>query len=90
MQSRKGSSSSGSTDQYIAESDDNEKKNNFDKSQLNISTANISKQFNSSDDYPLNSHLKKLYLEQERRKRSQERRRKFVNKWGLCCCCILS
>ena len=83
MESRKGSSSSGASDQYIADTTEN-------ISQLNISTATISKQFNSSDDYPLNSHLQRLYEEQEKRKRSQERRRRFVNKWGICCCCILS
>lgn len=60
------------------------------ESELNISTHRIAKQLNDTQDISLNNHLRRLYKEQQKRKRSQERRKRFTEKWGILFCCCLS
>jgi hypothetical protein len=37
----------------------------------------------------LNRQLKKIYQEQRHRKKAQERRRKFLDKWGYVFACLI-
>ena len=37
----------------------------------------------------LNKQLRKIYLDQERRRKVQDKRRKFIEKWGCICSCCL-
>ena len=38
----------------------------------------------------INKQLQRIYLDQERRRRAQDRRRRFLQRWGyICSCCIL-
>ena len=54
----------------------------------NISYHRIEKDIHE-DNY-LNDQLQKLYLEQEKRKLEQQKRKKWIKKWGTCCFCFLS
>lgn len=54
----------------------------------NISYFRIEKEI-GAENY-LNDQLEKLYIEQQKRKLSQEKRRKWIQKWGTCCCCFLA
>ena len=44
---------------------------------------------NSSRETTINKQLRRIYKDQERRRNAEERRRKFMKKWGyICSCCM--
>lgn len=48
--------------------------------------------FNSNDkgfETTLNKQLRRIYLDQKRRRKAQENRRRFLKKWGYICSCCL-
>ena len=57
-----------------------------------MSDDNIHNRLDSNDrvyEMALNRQLRRMYSEQKRRRNVQNRRRRFLKKWGyLCSCCL--